>query len=149
MKKRWYPLVIVASCLCFPLAAAGAAVYKWTDAQGVHFSDRPDDAPAAHRIELDVAPRGTTPPAPPAPPAESAEDAEPDPEARPLQADAAAQRENRDKNCEIARSTLEHNQGIGRMYRLGPDGERVFLSDEEREQVLHRSREDVAKWCDD
>ena len=148
MRKRRYPIVILLSCLCLPLAASAAsAVYKWTDAQGnVHFSDRPDESPASKRIEVDVVPRSAD--APPPPPARPAGASPAPQEQAPLQADAAAQRAIREKNCEIARGTLEHNENIHRMYRLDPDGERVFLSDEEREEVMRRSRDDVAKWCD-
>lgn len=136
--------------LCLPLIAVGASVYKWTDAQGnTHFSDRPDELPAAQRVEVDVVPPSASAPA--APPARSGgQGAAPaaTQDAAPLQADAEAQRAIREKNCEIARNTLAHNSNIDRMYRLDAAGERVFLSDEEREQVLHRSRTDVEKWCD-
>lgn len=57
-------------------------------------------------------------------------------------------RKVREQNCQIARQTLQHNESLGRMYRVEANGERVFLSDEEREMVLARSREDVEKWCD-
>lgn len=149
MNKHCLSLAIFLSCLAFSLAAAGAApVYKWTDGQGnVHFSDRPDELPGATRIELPSSSgaKAGPPPARGAAATDPAESAESD---APLQADADAQRQVREKNCEIARETRSHNEGIDRMYRLGPDGERVFLSDEERDEVLRRSRDDVDRWCD-
>jgi hypothetical protein len=139
MKLRSGALVLFA-CLV-PFAAGAATVYKWTDPDGnVHFSDRPVDLPKAEKVEVPVNRPGTTPPKPPAP--RAGEDA------APQQPDASARREIREKNCEIARRTLEHNENIGRMYRLDERGERVFLTDEERDAVLKRSRDDVAKWCD-
>jgi hypothetical protein len=151
MKKYGFMLGAAVIALSLPLVPAGAAVYKWTDAQGnTHFSDRPDELPAAQRIEVDVVPPSASPPAAPKQ-RDGGGDAAASGEAggaAPLQADAEAQRAIREKNCEIARGTRAHNENIDRMYRLGPDGERVFLSDEEREQVLSRSRADVEKWCD-
>lgn len=141
MNKR-SAIAATAFLLIFPLCAMGAAVYKWSDAQGTHFSDRPDGMPGGgERIHVP----GTDPRVPPSPEREqpAAEEAE----QRPLQPDAQAQREVREKNCQIARDTLGHNESVGRMYRL-VDGERVFLSDEEREEVLRRSRDDVSKWCE-
>lgn len=150
MKKYGFLLGAVVIALSLPPLAVGAAVYKWTDAQGnTHFSDRPDELPAAQRVEVDVVPPSATPPAAPAP-REAGRNAaaEATGDAAPLQADAEAQRAIREKNCEIARGTLAHNENIDRMYRLGSDGERIFLTDEERVQVLSRSRADVEKWCD-
>ncbi len=147
MKKYGFLLGAAVIGLCLPLMVAGASVYKWTDAQGnTHFSDRPDELPAAKRVDVDVVPPSA--PAPAAPPARADGPGAASQDAAPLQADAEAQREIREKNCAIARSTLAHNENIDRMYRLGPDGERVFLSDEERAQVLQRSHADVEKWCD-
>ncbi|MDX9739607.1 MAG: DUF4124 domain-containing protein [Gammaproteobacteria bacterium] len=141
MKVRLGMFVMLA-WLALPFAVGAATVYKWMDPDGnVHFSDRPGDLPKAEKVEVPVGKPGTTPPRPPATSASE--------EAAPQQPDAAAQQEIRKKNCEIARKTLEHNENIGRMYRLDESGERVFLTDEERAAVLQRSRDDVAKWCDD
>jgi hypothetical protein len=138
---KLHPGTLVILAWLFPFAAGAATVYKWVDPDGnVHFGDRPDDLPKAEKVEVPVGQPGTTPPRPPA--ASTGEEAEPQ------QPDAAARREIREKNCEIARKTLEKNENIGRMYRLDERGERVFLSDEERDAVLKRSRDDVTKWCD-
>lgn len=144
MNKHYAVAMIAAFLLTFPLLATSAAVYKWTDAQGnAHFSDRPDGMPGGgERVQVPV----SDPQAAASPGKKRQPDAE-KPEQQPLQPDARAQREVREKNCGIARKTLEHNENISRMYRLEND-ERVFLSDEEREDVLRRSREDVSKWCD-
>lgn len=142
MKVRSRSIALIA-LLILPLAAGAATVYKWTDAEGnVHFSDQPDSLPQAEKLDVPVNRAGTTPPRPAAPSDEAAG------EAVPQQPDAAARREIRDKNCAIARKTLEHNENIDRMYRLDEQGERVFLTDEERDSLLKRSRDDVAEWCD-
>ena len=142
MKVRFRSIALFA-LLVLPLVAGAATVYKWTDSEGnVHFSDRPDELPQAEKVDVPVSRAGTTPPRSPAPAGDAAA------EAVPQQPDAAARREIREKNCGIARKTLEHNENIDRMYRLDEHGERVFLTDEERDRLLQRSREDVAEWCD-
>lgn len=142
MRVRFRSITLFA-LLVLPLMAGAATVYKWTDAEGnVHFSDRPDELPQAEKVDVPVNRVGTTLPRAPAPSDDVAG------EAVPQQADAAARREIRDKNCTIARRTLEHNENIDRMYRLDEQGERVFLTDAERDSLLKRSRDDVAEWCD-
>jgi len=130
---------------------AAETVYKWTDESGViHFSDRPVPNAAAEEMRV-------TPPSP-LQAEDDGEDAGAEDDA--TATDAAASKEERqaameeqrrkirEQNCQIARQTLEHNESIERMYRVDANGERVFLSDEEREMVLGKSREDVEKWCD-
>lgn len=141
LRRLLPPLLVTLALFAAPPPADTAAVYRWTDAQGiVHFSDRPDDAPGAERIEV------RPPPAVPAPPRGEApaEDAS----RTPLQPDARAQAAIREKNCAIARDTLAHNEAIDRMYRLGANGERIFLTDEERAALMQRSHDDVTRWCD-
>ena len=138
---KLYSGSLLVLALLIPFAAGAATVYKWTDPEGnVHFSDRPGDLPQAERLDVQVTRPDTTPPQPSV--------STPVQEAVPQQPDAAARRELREKNCEIARRTLEHNENIGHMYRLDERGERVFLTDEERAAVLKRSRDDVSEWCD-
>lgn len=142
--------VLIFVCATLPLSgleAGAAGVFKWTDDQGVvHFGDQQGESQRAERIMLPRFPA-------PEPARQSAADdnrrdsGSTDGEAG-EEALAQQQREIRAANCEIARKTLEHNQGIHRMYRLGPDGERQFLTDEEREALLKRSRDDVSRWCD-
>ncbi len=134
--------LLLLSLLALPGLSPAAGLFKWTDKDGViHFSDQPHNDPQAERIMM---PRASAPGAPPAPPPreQAAE------QTAANDAQARHQQEIRSANCEIARRTLEHNEGIHRMYRLDENGERVFLSDEERADLLKRSRDDVARWCD-
>ncbi|MDR2878232.1 MAG: DUF4124 domain-containing protein [Chromatiales bacterium] len=146
MNKRSTIAIIAAAFLLTLPALTSAAVYKWTDAEGnTHFSDQPSDVPAgAARIELPAA--GSTSPEPAQSQAPSPDEASQEQPA--LQPDAKAQREIREKNCAIARKTFEHNERLSRMYRVEKDGARVYLNDEERAEVVRRSKEDVSKWCD-
>ena len=127
---------------------AAETVYKWTDESGVvHFSDRP--VPSAAAEEMRVTP--SSPSLVEDDGEEADAEAEDDAAASKEERQAAMEeqrRKIREQNCQIARQTLEHNGSIERMYRVDANGERVFLSDEEREMVLGKSREDVEKWCD-
>jgi hypothetical protein len=143
MKRSSLVLMLLATLACAPAAGAGS-VYRWTDERGhVNFSDHPQDGRTTQKVEIET----------PAPPPTAGAQAADQPSAKAsteqpvIQADAD-QRSIREKNCDLARQALSHNEGIRRMYRTGSDGERTYLSDEEREQVLERSREDVKAWCD-
>lgn len=154
MKKFLSVTAVLLGTASFACLAA-ETVYKWTDESGVmHFSDRP--VPNAAAEEMRVAP-----PVPSPDEEEAGEDedagvegegdagAEAPASAEDRQAAMEEQRRKvREQNCQIARQSLQHNESLGRMYRVEASGERVFLSDEEREAVLARSRGDVEKWCD-
>jgi hypothetical protein len=148
--KKILSLAAILGCIV-SLSCAAETVYKWTDRSGaVHFGDNPVPDADAKEMRVD-----------PARPAEAdqagdsdsdGEDSTAEQNDPPKDNDQAAvdkqQKKIRGQNCLIARQTLEHNQGIGRMYRVDAGGERVYLSDAEREEVLKRSREDVKNWCD-
>ena len=57
------------------------------------------------------------------------------------------QQEKRKHNCALARDNLRQNQSYGNIYRLNKQGEREYLSEPERTELLQRSRDDVAEWC--
>lgn len=144
--KLMYLLVFI---LLFGAASGAAAdvVYKWTDDQGdVHFSDRPQNGSQA--IDMQVSPRYPSPSQPQASSkGEKPQEDEGAQDGGQQVVDAEKQREVRRKNCATARETLRRNKSLGRMYRIGADGERHYLSDKERNQVLERSRSNVEKWC--
>lgn len=138
---------LLLALLLIPGQAPAAGLFKWTDKNGVvHFSDQPHNDPKAERVAM---PRASTPAAPPPAPEHNGSESNPADAVRERQeALARHQQEVRAANCEIARRTLEHNQNIRRMFRLDENGDRVFLSEEEREEVLKRSQDDIAQWCD-
>lgn len=141
----------VAVWLLLSAASAAAEVYKWTDADGrVHFGDRP---PAGRGESLQLpAPAATAP----APTAEQRLEAQ----RRLLRAYDEERRQRRDtleqsrrdaaqrqRNCAQARDDLHSRASAGALYRLGPDGQRVFLDDAERERAMAEARAAVAEWC--
>ncbi len=145
MKRLSSALVLL--LLLYGITTQAATVYRWVDEKGrVHFSDQP----RGNGVQtVQVRP---TPPATAvaketsAPPPEARSVAQMDKGGRPVR-EARRQRKARHKNCQIARDNLERNLSIARLYRVGPDGERHYLSEAEREAVLEKSRRQVKAWC--
>jgi Domain of unknown function (DUF4124) len=127
-----------------------AEIYRWVDPQGqVHFEDRSEAQSASET-------RSYTPPAAATQNPQQRMD-----KTRKLlnayQAERQQAREQderqkqelakRSRQCAIARDHLRQYQQYGGIYRLDDDGERVYLSDQEREALINRSRDDIARWC--
>jgi hypothetical protein len=137
------------------LLAAGAYandVYRWVDETGtVHYGDRPGnreaeritlviDRPASAARAASPPPRRTT-----GSPAESA----PQPVvAEPPEPSAREQREQQAAACQEARQRLETFTTARRLYRVGEDGEREYLSDAELEEARAQAAAEVERLCD-
>jgi hypothetical protein len=131
-------------------AAAGADVFKWTDADGrVRYGQHPPAGVQAERLK--------SAPAPAAPtqrksPQQQLQDMQRQQETRQQQqAEAAAQQQraaNRKANCASARSNIEQlNYGGNRMMKM-PDGSYQRLDENTRQAQLKKNREAVEKFCD-
>lgn len=68
-------------------------------------------------------------------------------QARQRETEKRQEQEEQKRNCALARDKLRQHQSYGSVYRLNEHGERVYLSESERRELLNRSRDDVAKWC--
>jgi hypothetical protein len=150
MKER-YLLIIIALYASLAVSnAAAEVVYRWVDTTGnVHFSDQPQ----TDNAEVMEFPSETHYPGRKRPSPDPAKSADNDKEKSAAAAgdtavDPAEEKRIREANCKIARQNLEGNQNIGRMYRVGSNGERVYLSESERSAVIKKSQGDVSKWCD-
>ena len=142
---------IMCAVLCTFATAVFADVYKWTDAQGrVHFGDKP---PAGASETITMPSRET-----PATPALSEDRIEKQrrlldayAEERRLKAEADEQarqdKAERKRNCADLRDDLRKQENAGSIYQLDKNGERVFLSKEEREASTEALRKEVAYWC--
>ncbi len=144
----------VAAILLLTAMGAGAGeVYRWVDAQGqVHFGDRPDATASATRIDV-----------PSAPPRPGTEDAdrnrarsrllqyydEKQADERNAAAQGRRQQEAQEHDCNRARRSLARYESFGRIFQEGPDGQRHYLSAEERDQMIEHLREQVAQLCED
>lgn len=141
------------SLLALLLAGTGApaAVYRWTDDSGrVHYGDRP---PAGGGAQLTM-PGSAPAPAPVAPSRRESQrrllDAlETEREER--RQEAAAEQERRrqgEQRCALARDHLRSLQEAGRLYQVERDGQRRYLSDDERALAIEQARREVRTSCD-
>jgi hypothetical protein len=143
--------LLLATLLLCAGAAAVADIYKWLDEQGkVHYGDRPPAAPGdSQAVEI-------TPPTP-----VSADQAERAHARRRLleayeadradelreQAEADAAREEMARKCERARRDLAAVGRANVVYTQGKDGERIYMSDRDREQAVATAEAWMRKWC--
>ena len=142
-------IAIAASLLAAFGTAHGADVYRSTGPDGtVTYSDRPQGSDA--QFVFVAATRSTdgrtrTPPASP----ETAETA-PQPAATltlPDGPSAAELREQRQKNCEIARERLDRYALANRLYRTNEAGEREYLDEAAIAEARTNAAADVKDWC--
>ncbi len=131
-------------------AGLAAGVYRWLDEDGnVHYGDKPPSKEESTLIEINSAP---------APRPEDVErrvktqrllDALESQREREKHetAQARAEKARQQGNCQSARRQVELYQRANNISRLGPEGERIYLSDEERGQALDRARTLVGQWC--
>lgn len=133
--------------LTLAVPAAANEIYRWVDDDGVvHFGDRPDHE-RAEPLTVRTAPP-TPAQVPEQPPADSAAAEGPAASdelfAAPPEDEVEAARR---ANCEIADERYERMSRAPRLYREGPDGERLYLEDDEVEAALSEAREAVEEWC--
>lgn len=143
-------IVLIIILLALTTTGWARGAYKWVDGDGtVHYSDRlksdnaeiinvpvkePEtDADSVPSADDSTGASGQTSPA------------SVDGEKTPQQ--LAMEKKQRKENCQKARDQYTRNQHLGRMYRTDANGERQYLSDKEREDVIKKSREAVDYWC--
>jgi hypothetical protein len=128
-----------------------AEVYKWVDDQGrVHFSDRPADAQStAIKIKQGEAPAAPL----------GVEDkqmkmqrmldvyAEERAQRQEAMQKQKKERQQRKKNCALAKDRYNSHLRASGIYNLGSDGKRQYLSDEERSSHMKRLKADINRWC--
>ena len=135
--------------------AATAQVYKWVDANGVtHYGERPqtNTKTKAKQLELREAspqPTGTEKPAAPAGLQER------EIEFRKRQAmraeeetRAAKMNAQRESTCRRARAQLIAMNAAGAHYRLNDKGERVYMSDAERDAGVAKREAEFKANCE-
>jgi hypothetical protein len=132
-------------------AAFGADVYRTRAADGtISYSDRPQGenseyvgvttpragaaANAQQRQARGAAANSATAEAPAVP-------------AVPTGPTAAQLREQRQKNCEIARERQQRFTVSRRLFRTTADGEREYLSDPQIDEARAKAAADVEDWC--
>jgi len=144
-------LVVLVLLLAIAGNAAAAKVYRWVDEDGnVHFGDRPADSDAQ---ELEIKPR--QPAAPAAQPlpdtlnrATISEVMEEERLRRKEVREKEKQvRQNRQRNCLLARDNLRSLEESGYVYDIDSSGKRRILSDSQRKASEQRARDAVTRFC--
>lgn len=159
MKRQFHsglPVLVLAGIFATVAAAQEASVYRWVDAQGVvHFSDQPAADSSAE--ELPIRYRKTDRGALQAR-QKAKQELEAAGEIRENQqsdADAAAEQDRqkvlaeRETNCKSARERVAKYNNALRLYRPGPNGERVYLTNEELDVERADAKRTVDQWCSD
>lgn len=152
-KRRTAPLVAAAALACALAAgAAGATLYKWTDANGrVVYSDQPP----AGNVKVEIV-GGAAPPDDP----NAARDlANKDVEMKKAQRERAEASAKTDKAradvvrraeiCDQARAAVRMYQSDNKvpLYRLNEKGERTPVNDEERRRKLEEQQRLAREYC--
>lgn len=152
--SSWSALVLASALVVTPAVAQQATVYKWTDDQGVtHYSDQPpvdaesealpiryrrtDRAAVQAKMKTD----------------ETRQDAE---DLREEQEDAeeetaATQREKdlaeRAATCKQARERVTNYNQAQKLYKPGPNGDRIYLTSEELDAERADAQRVMEEWC--
>jgi hypothetical protein len=143
--------------LLFMLAAtaSSAEIYKWVDEQGkVHYGDTPVDQSST---QMNIT----------QPEADKKISSQPDPTSRDerrrklaeaMQEDRLKKQEQKQKardekeklnsQCVHAKDALKNYETAGRLYNLDKDGNRVFMSDAEKEATTENLRAQIKKHCE-
>jgi hypothetical protein len=137
--------------LMLATAPAGAAMFKWTDANGnVQYGQFPPAGSQAERLK-------SAPPAPASAPAgkslqqrveemEKHQDSEQQRKAETAQKQQEAA--NRKTNCENARKNIERlNYGGNRLMHM-PDGSYQRLDEKQKQEQLEKNRKAIKEFCD-
>ncbi len=137
---------LVAVVLALAAPVAGAQVYKWLDEKGrVQYGDKPPAGVNATPIEPPAAPQGQ-----PRPPedlaAKEAEFRRRQIQKREEEEKLAREEKLRQQRCDQAKDQLAFAERARRRFRF-ENGERVYLSDEERVAERETLGAAVAKYC--
>ena len=152
--SSWSALVLASALVVSPAIAQQATVYKWTDGQGVtHYSDQPpvnaesealpiryrrtDRSAVQAKIKTDETRQGAEDLR------EDQEDAE--------EETAATQREKdlaeRAATCKQARERVTNYNQAQKLYKPGPNGDRIYLTDEELDAERADAQRVMEEWC--
>lgn len=157
MRKLAGVVLYCAVPLMFCLTAQ-AQVYKWVDANGVtQYSEKPPANGKAKELPLrEAAPPAASASAKAGEPGKGADPAWKDQEraykqrqAERDQTAAKAEKEKaaRDAECARARARLSDLRTSGRVYNRGDNGERQYLSDQQRASLIADGQQEYNEHC--
>jgi hypothetical protein len=158
MQRVALAVIVAAASLWLAAPAAASAVYKWVDPQGhVHYSDRPPP-PEGKLLSIEDAPhsrpmtdRAANSPGPaasqPAPAAARPQNAAAQAQLRDTVANDVAT--TREQQCKQARERYDNYLHSRRLFKEGPDKERVYLSDAEMDAARINAKRELDEFCAD
>lgn len=134
-----------------------AALNKWVDTNGkVHYSDQPPPANVKAKT-LRSTPAAKEPakadnaPAAPKTIAEREAEWKKDQQSKKETAEKTAQEQaeagEKKENCAAAQQSLKMLQYGARLSEIDANGERYYLSDEQRQQRIAKAQQAVSNWC--
>ncbi len=151
MKKR---LFYFAPLFFLSLPIAQAEIYKWVDDNGqVHYSEQaPDNKRSSKEIHL----QKHRPQAPLVSPEQRRQQRDnllrAFDEERQLRNEAKAKKQQDEarsrNNCIRARDKLKNYERASVLYNLDEQGERVYLSDAQRNRSVANLKSQIKKWCE-
>ena len=152
MKKKTVIFYIVMLATLQAISSmAQAEVYRWVDEDGVaHFTDKPKSHPDAEKIEIktDALNKDSN---------QSQRLKKQrrllnviDEERRIKQQEQEKEKQEklaRQKKCKNAKNTLDSYLRSGQLFDVDKNGNKFYLSDQEREQEIQRMKKIVEYWC--
>lgn len=151
MKGKRLLLAVMALSLGGGVAASD--IYKWTDENGnVHYEDRPSGAATEQRLAMTYSRTNSGA-------VQSGVEARRERDAARQEARNAADEEKQaaeaaqaeaeamKKKCADYRRQLQTMTQAQRLYRLGEDGERTYLDDEQRQEARQKAEQLIAENC--
>lgn len=145
--------LMLVCALVLPLVA-GAQVYKWVDANGVtHYGERPPANNKSKELQLrEASPRQAGEAAKGSGYSSNLKDREIEFRKRQTLREredtrVAEEKAQREQNCRVARAELADVRNTRRLYELNDRGERVFMSDAQRDAEAARLEAEYNRRC--
>jgi hypothetical protein len=131
---------------------AAAQVYKWVDANGVtHYGENPPPAARSREVRLrEALPKPDNAPQPANPATHKERELEFRKrlaERERAEARGADERGARERECRTMANELNDLRRSGRIYELNEKGERVWLSDAQRDGTIAQREADYNRRC--
>ena len=145
----YFILLLLMACLGPVTGYAATEIYKWVDENGqTHYSERPVDENAS-KIEIERPPETDSETLKRAEQREKMLRIYEEERLQKKQEDLKAQQkeEKRKQQCSQAKSRLERLSYDVPLYRIDEKGERVYLSDEDRNSEKEYWQKQVNKLC--
>ncbi|MEF8727362.1 MAG: DUF4124 domain-containing protein [Accumulibacter sp.] len=157
-----YPQVLLLAVLVVTTAVSGAEVYKWVDEKGVtHFSELPPPGQQGVKPRQPPAVQGQPQAAPASaddggrPAGKTWQEKETEFRQRQIERDAAARKQEEQdaaakrlqRDCLLARKSLENLQNANAVARYDDRGERVYLDDRQRAALIQQHGQEIDARC--